>query len=39
MFWLFGQEVCGILAPRPGVKLELFALEDRALITGPLGKF
>ena len=38
MFWFFGQEACGILAPRPGIKPAPTALEDEVLTTGPPGK-
>ena len=38
MFWVFGPEACGILAPRPGVKLTPPALEGKVLTTGPPGK-
>ena len=35
MFWVFGPEACGILAPQPGIKLAPPALEDEVLTTGP----
>ena len=38
MFWFFGQEACGILAPRPGVETTPPASEGEISITGPLGK-
>ena len=38
MFWFFGREVCGILAPRPGIEPTLPALEGEVLTTGLLGK-
>ena len=38
MFWIFGCEACGILAPRPGIKLAPPALEGEGLTTGPPGK-
>ena len=38
MFWFFGHEACGILAPRPEIKPAPPALEGEVLITGPLGK-
>ena len=38
MFWFFGLEACGILAPQPGIKPVLPALEDEVLATGPLGQ-
>ena len=34
----FGHETCGILAPRPGTKPAIPALEGKVLTTGPLGK-
>ena len=39
MFRFFGQEACGILAPQPGIKPALPALEAEVLTTGPPGKF
>ena len=38
MFWFFGLEACGILAPRPGIEPAPPALEDEVLTTGPPGK-
>ena len=38
MFWFFGHEACGILAPRPGIEPASPALEGRLLTTGPPGK-
>ena len=38
MFWFFGQEACGILAPWPGIEPMTPALEGRFLITGLQGK-
>ena len=35
MFWFFGQESCGILVPRPGMKLASPALGGEALTTRP----
>ena len=37
LFW--GQEACGILVPRPGIKLTSPALKGRVLTTGLSGKF
>lgn len=37
MFWLFGPEACGILAPRQRTEHTLPALEGEALMTGPRG--
>ena len=34
----FGFKACGILAPRPGVKLAPLALEGDVLTTGLPGK-
>ena len=39
MFWFFGYEACGILAPRPGIKPALPALEGEVLTTGLPVKF
>ena len=39
MFWSFGQEVCGILAPWPGMEPVPPALEGEVLTTGPPGNF
>ena len=38
MFWFFGHEACGILAPRPGIEPASPALEGEVLTTGPPGK-
>ena len=38
MFWFFGREACGILAPGPGIKPAPPALEGEVLTTGPPGK-
>ena len=38
MFWFFGHEACGILAPRPGIEPAPPALEGKVLTTGPPGK-
>ena len=38
MFWFFGREACGILAPRPGIEPAPPALEGKVLTTGPPGK-
>ena len=34
----FGPEVCGILAPQPGIKHTCSALKSKALTAGPQGK-
>ena len=39
MFWLFGQEACGILATPPGTEPALPALEGEVLTTELPGKF
>ena len=39
MFWFFGHEACGILAPRPGIEPAPPELEGEVLTTGPPGKF
>ena len=39
MFWFFGHEACGILAPWPGIEPAPPALEGEVLNTGPPGKF
>ena len=39
MFWLFGHEACGILAPQSRIESAPLALEGETLTTGPLGKF
>ena len=38
LFWFFGHEACGIIAPRPGIEPAPSALEGEVLITGPPGK-
>ena len=38
MFWFFGGEACGILAPRPGIEPAPPALEGEVLTPGPPGK-
>ena len=38
MFWFFGPEACGILAPRTGIEPTPPALEGKVLATGPPGK-
>ena len=38
MFWFFGHEACGILAPLPGIKPTTPALEGEVLTTGLPGK-
>ena len=38
MFWFFGHEVCGILAPRPGIEPAPPSLEGEVLTTGLPGK-
>ena len=38
MFWFFGPEACGILAPWPGIELAPPALEGKVLTTGSPGK-
>ena len=38
MFWVFGHEACGILAPWPGIEPASPVLEDEILITGPAEK-
>ena len=38
MFWFFGHEACGILAPQPGTELARPALEGEVLTIGPPGK-
>ena len=38
MFWIFGCEACGILAPQPGIEPALPALEGKVLTTGPPEK-
>ena len=38
MFWFFGCEACGILAPWPGIEPAPTAPEEELLTTGPPGK-
>jgi len=38
MFWFFGIEPCGILAPQQGIEPLSPALEGKVLTTGPPGK-
>ena len=38
MFWFFGHEPCGILAPRSGIEPAPPALEGDVLTTEPPGK-
>ena len=38
MFWFFGHEACGILAPGPGIEPTPPALEGKVLTTGLPGK-
>ena len=38
MFWFFGHEACGILAPRPGIEPVPPAFEGEVLTTGLPGK-
>ena len=38
MFWFFGYEACGILAPPPEIEPILPELEGRVLTIGPPGK-
>ena len=38
MFWLFGLEACGIVAPQLGIEPTPYALEGEVLTTGLLGK-
>ena len=38
MFWFFGHDACGILAPWPGIEPAPPALEGEGLTTGPPGK-
>ena len=39
MVWFFNHEVCGVLAPLPGIKPAPPALEGEVLSTGLPGKF
>ena len=38
MFWVFGQEACGILASRPRMEPVPPTLEGEVLTTGESGK-
>ena len=38
MFWFSGQEACGILASRPGIKSETPAMKDKIPTTEPPEK-
>ena len=38
LFWFFGHEACGILAPQPGTDPAPPALEGEVPTTGPPGK-
>ena len=38
MFWFFGREACGILAPQPAIEPTPPALEGEVLTTGLPGK-
>ena len=38
VFFFFGHEACGILAPRQGIKPTTPVLEGKILTTGPPGK-
>ena len=38
MFWVFGQEACGILAPRPRMEPAPPTLEGEVLTTAKPGK-
>ena len=38
MFWFFGHEACGILAPPPEIEPILPELEGQVLTIGPPGK-
>ena len=38
MFWFFGREACGILAPRPGIEPAPPALQGKVFNNGPPGK-
>ena len=38
IFWFFGRQACGILAPWPGIEPAPPALEGEVLTTGPPGK-
>ena len=38
MFWFFGHEACGVLAPQLGIEPAPLALEGKVLTTEPPGK-
>ena len=38
MFWFFGRQAYGILAPPPGIESAPLALGGEVLTTGPPGK-
>ena len=38
MFWFFGREACGIVAPRVGIEPAPPALESQVLTTGQPGE-
>ena len=38
LFWFFGHEACGILAPQPGIEPTSPVLEGKALTTGLPGE-
>ena len=38
MFWFFGHEACGILAPQSGIEPAPLTLEGEVLTTGQPGK-
>ena len=38
MFWFFGLEACGSIAPQPGIEPAPLALKGEVLTTGPPGK-
>ena len=35
MFWFFGYQTCGILAPRPGIEPKPLTWEGEILTPGP----
>ena len=39
LFWFFGHQACGILAPQPRIKHVPTALEGGVLTTGPPGEY
>ena len=39
MFWFFGRETCGILAPGPGIEPAPPASEGGVVAPGPPGGF